>query len=373
MEPLLESNLTATLLKDALFCKIPYFSCSNFHPLLTCAAADLPASEVLMPHLPPDVDTPPLEGLERVHQGKVRDTYALPDHPDLRLVVATDRVSAFDFVLPTLMTDKGAVLTALNVFWRRRVLHGCPSDLHAWGAAIDTYLPGRLRGNPHLQARAVIVERLEMLDAEMIFRGNLTGSGLAAYHKTGEVCGNPLPRGLLDGDLLEPPIFTPSTKANEGHDEHVTEESIRALYGPRPKEFGLAIFQALRTYAASRGVIIADTKMEFGRHEGVPLLFLGDEVGTPDSSRFWLKSEWDARELGIPPQSYDKQIVRRWCLEMGFDKLDPKKPADRDRVHSTIVPSDIIEATRAKYHEIFSLLTGQTLREFQSDMMKIAA
>lgn len=180
-----------------------------------------------MAHIPLTVQSVPIAGLTRVHQGKVRDTYALPDHPDLMLVYASDRISVFDFVLPALVVQKGETLTALNVWWCDEVLRDVfPHDLVAFGPKIDVYLPETTRDNAKLWRRAVVVRKLEMLPIEAIVRGYLTGSGLASYQKTGMVCGHILPNGLTDGSQLPRPIFTPSTKALVGHDEW-----------PRPRTF----------------------------------------------------------------------------------------------------------------------------------------
>ncbi|RJO74359.1 MAG: phosphoribosylaminoimidazolesuccinocarboxamide synthase [Myxococcales bacterium] len=318
-------------------------------------------------------------GLTRVHQGKVRDTYLSPRHPELMLLVATDRLSIFDFVLPALVPQKGEVLTALTVFWLADVLKDAAHHLEAYGAGLDAFLPSALCGLPDLQTRGMIVRRLAMIPVECVVRGYLTGSGWSAYQRAVEVCGHRLPTGLHDGSRLPEPIFTPTTKAEVGHDEHVSYVDVRARFGRGLEEASLSIYRQIHDYAAGRGIILADTKFEFG--EG---LVLGDEVATPDSSRFWDKGEWEeAAQRQKSPSGYDKQPVREWGKTvatpfsaagqaiMGIDKLDTEEAAQRDFVHGLNVPADVTRATADRYLSIFERLTGQTLAAFQAARMDV--
>ena len=244
--------------------------------------------------IPTHLRKPYLTGLNLVHQGKVRDTFELPDR-NLLLPVATDRISIFDIVLNGLVRYKGEVLTALNIFWRTQVLRKLQHDLVAFGRGIDEYLPPDLRGNRNLWRRATVVRRLNMLPVEAIVRGHLTGSGLKDYQKTGAICGNDLPAGLKDGSKLPDPIFTPSTKAEIGHDENVSAGSVTGQFGEAIESLSLTVFSIGKHFAYSVGLIVADSKFELGYLGEIPpsgkvpleMLVLADEVLTPDSSRFW--------------------------------------------------------------------------------------
>jgi len=244
----------------------------------------------------------------------------------------------------------------------------CTHDLVAAGSRIDEYLPSELRSNPWLQGRGVVVRRLEMLPIEAIVRGHLTGSGLGAYMREQRVCGHRLPAGLKDGDALPYLLFTPTTKAEEGHDEHVPVEDVVDRFGGVPERFSLKIFAVISAYARSKGIILADTKFEFG---APPMLdsythALADEVATPDSSRFWDASEWQKlRADGKSPTSFDKQLVREWGKTHGIDKREPLVEADVDFVQSQAVPAEVIARTRQIYRYIFWRLTGQKLETFQ--------
>lgn len=318
---------------------------------------------------------PPLKGLHRIHQGKVRDTYALPHHPRHRLVLATDRISIYDFVLKADIQDKGKNLQALNVFWRLGPLKGFSSDLVAYGCGIDKYLPTELRGNPELQARASVVETLEMVPIEAIVRGYLTGSGLKPYREHhGVVCGQTLPLGLEDGDQLPSPLFTPSTKAEIGHDEHLPVAEVEKRYGHELVALAQLVYKQLSQYAATRGVILVDSKFEFGYGQdetGRRVLRLADEVGTPDSSRYWKQADWLARTRGQPPPAYDKQFVRNAGKLAGLHRLDPQKPEDVLQAHAFKLPAEVIAQTQQLYRQIFIILTGVTLEDFQRDQMGI--
>lgn len=314
-------------------------------------------------------------GFIRTHQGKVRDSYELPGHKDLILILATDRLSTFDFVLPSLVKDKGKVLTALTIFWLTKVLKGVKHHLIESGSKIDKYLPTILHNNPELQTRALVVKRLEMLPIECIVRGYLTGSGWAAYQKEKAVCGIKLPEGLYDGAKLSSPIFTPSTKAEAGHDEHITASSVLEKYGPSLDKLTLEIYNQILDYSLAKGVIIADTKFEFG--EG---FILGDEIGTPDSSRFWGEEEWkEMKSEKRSPTNYDKQLVRDWGKTVetpfdgliGIDKLDPENAEHIDFIQRLKVPNSVLKETSLRYRHIFSRLTGLKLKTFQKSEMGI--
>jgi phosphoribosylaminoimidazole-succinocarboxamide synthase len=283
------------------------------------------------------------EDLRHLHSGKVRDLYATPDG---RLVmVASDRISAFDYILPTLIPDKGAVLTALTEWWFERLADIVPNHLIS---TTDPMIPAPWRG------RAMLCERLDMVPVEAVARGYLTGSGLIDYRSTSAVCGVALPAGLVDGDRLPEPIFTPATKAALGeHDENVSYDEVARTVGADTaaelKALTLAIYQRASDIAAERGILLADTKFEFGRdHAG--RLVLGDEVLTPDSSRFWPAADW---KPGRAQPSFDKQYVRDWLLSpaSGWDRVSGAAPPP--------LPEDVVAQTRAKYVEAYERLTGR--------------
>jgi phosphoribosylaminoimidazole-succinocarboxamide synthase len=313
-------------------------------------------------------------GLTSLHQGKVRDTYALPDE-DLMLVVATDRVSIFDFVLNCTIGAKGEILAALTVFWLTEILNGqVDHHLIAYGRNIDTYLPDDLEGMEELQRRALVVRKLKMLPVECIVRGYLTGSGLKSYKAEQQVCGIRLPTGLHDGSQLPEPIFTPTTKAEVGHDEHLDARSVANTYGTDLGEASIRIYKTLAQYASGCGVILADTKFEFGQG-----LVLADEVGTPDSSRFWDRQEWEGAVADAKsPSPYDKQLVRDWGKTVqtpfGVDGIDSLKPENLDHVrfiHEQVVPLSVQSETASRYHTVFERLVRNTLEGFQASKMGI--
>ena len=283
-----------------------------------------------------------MTGLERLAAGKVRDMYAAPDG---LLLVASDRISAYDHVLPTPIPDKGRVLTALSAWWFERL-----SDLvpHHLVSVDDPAIPAEWRG------RAMLVRRLEMLPVECVARGYLTGSGLASYRDGGAICGVALPPGLTDGSRLPEPIFTPTTKAPVGaHDEAMSYPEVEAAVGPeraaRLRGLTLAVYRRAAGIAAERGVLLADTKLEFGLDaEGV--LTLGDEVLTPDSSRWWPADRW---RPGRPQPSYDKQFVRDW-LSAHWDRQGEPPP----------LPAEIVAQTRARYVEAYERITGSSFADW---------
>jgi phosphoribosylaminoimidazole-succinocarboxamide synthase len=286
-------------------------------------------------------------GLTHVGSGKVRELFAVGD--DAILLVASDRISAFDYVLPTEIPDKGAVLTALSLFWFDLLSDLVPG--HVVTTRVDEY-PDELKPyTEQLRGRSMLCKRLDMVPVECVARGYLTGSGLKDYNATGEVCGIPLPPGLVDGSKLPEPIFTPATKAEIGlHDENISEDAVAATVGreltDELKRLTLAIFDRASVHAAARGIILADTKFELGRDKDGTLT-LGDEVLTPDSSRFWPA---DTYAPGQAQPSYDKQYVRDWLVGSGWDRNSEPPP----------LPEDVVAKTRAKYVEAYERLTGSS-------------
>lgn len=280
-------------------------------------------------------------------RGKVRDVYDLGDRV---LLVASDRLSAFDWVLPTPVPDKGRVLTQLSRFWFGRLADRSPVANHLVTcdvAAMDIP-PGADR--ERLAGRATLCRKAEVVPFECVARGYLSGSGWSEYRRSGSVCGVRLPPGLVESDRLPEPIFTPATKAPHGaHDENVPFERMERDLGPdlarRLRDATLALYQAGADHAASRGVLIADTKFEFGLAPGGELLLI-DEALTPDSSRFWPA---DCYRPGGPQPSFDKQFVRDWLLASGWDRASP--PPE--------LPQEVVDRTRAKYVEAYERLTGE--------------
>jgi phosphoribosylaminoimidazole-succinocarboxamide synthase len=271
-----------------------------------------------------------------LHSGKVRDVYA--DGDDL-VLVASDRVSIYDVVLPTPIPDKGAVLTQLSLWWFDRL-----GDLVPNHVISGTEVP------PEFAGRAMRCRRLEMLPVECVARGYLTGSGLKDYEKTGVVSGVALPPGLVDGSRLPEPVFTPSTKAPLGqHDEAMAFGEVEDLVGAdtaaQLRELTLAVYVRGAEAAAANGIIVADTKLEFGRDPATGEIVLADEVLTPDSSRFWPADRW---QPGRPQASFDKQFVRDWSATLDWDRTPPG-PA---------VPPEVVDATRARYVEAYERITG---------------
>ena len=292
-------------------------------------------------------DAPNLPGYAHVYSGKVRDLYAPLDdagnpRDDQVLLVASDRISAFDYVLSTPIPDKGAVLTQLSLWWFEQMADLVPNHV------ISTDVPEAVAG------RAVLVERLDMVPLEAIARAYLTGGGLAEYRETGSVCGVALPAGLEDASKLDEPIFTPTSKAEVGeHDEPMTyDEAVDLIGAERAEEIRdltVRILQRGNEIASERGILIADTKVEFGvRADGT--LVLADELLTPDSSRFWPADDW---QPGRAQNSFDKQFVRDWLTSdaSGWDKASGEEPP--------ALPADVVEATRAKYVEAYENLTGR--------------
>ncbi len=331
-----------------------------------------------MPTIPMSLGLNPLAArtrkyLKRIHQGKVRDTYEIPSHPDKLLVIATDRLSIFDFVLGQYVQEKGEILTAMTIFWLRNIFSDVPHHLIAYGSEIDAYLPEALRSLPNLQKRAIIVKKLNMLPIECIVRGYLTGSGLAAYKETRMVCGHVLPEGLHDGSKLTTPLFTPTTKPTEGHDEHVTAESVLTEYGEMPCRTALMIYERAAEFALERDIIIADMKIEMSL-DGV----LADEVLTPDSCRFWDSGAYSiAVQKRTSPTGFDKELVRQAGKQAVMDGryVDLSKMelthTNAEAVGRWKIPVDVLRQTMERYHTIFQRLTGMSLKEFQQNIMDI--
>jgi len=325
-----------------------------------------------MPKIPQEIISPELEGLKLVHRGKVRDTYEIPD-TYLMLVVATDRISIFDHVLHTLVPQKGQILTAMNIFWRQFFTGVFADDLMAFGPEIDRYLPKRLQENPELQARATVVRRLEMYPLEAIVRGFLTGSELESYTQSHRICGHRLPTQLQDGDDLPYLLFTPTTKAEIGHDEHITADSVSQTWGVQIERTVIQLFSMMQMYAASRGMVLADTKFELGRDKDQAIVF-GDEIGTPDSSRYWDLETWrESRmhEKRRSPASFDKQLVREWGRAIGIKERNPMSDADVAWVQAQRVPAEVIADATNAYLYAFFRLTGMKLARFQKDRIRI--
>jgi phosphoribosylaminoimidazole-succinocarboxamide synthase len=285
-------------------------------------------------------------GLTLLHRGKVRDVYEV-DETTL-LLVATDRLSAFDCVLPTLIPNKGEVLTQLSAFWFDLLKKIAKN--HVITTDVDK-MPEPIRGNEMLRGRSTLAIRTDVFPVECVVRGYLEGSAWKDYQATGTVCGHKLPPGLKQCDKLHTPIFTPATKAASGHDENITQLEFARIVGQETasmlKSLTLAIYNKAREYALTRGIIIADTKFEFGvGREGNILLV--DEVLTPDSSRFWAA---DAYEAGHAQPSFDKQFVREYLETLDWDKQPPAPP----------LPAEICQATAERYREAYRLLTGESL------------
>src|ERR1700720_2263840 len=289
--------------------------------------------------------TPVLEtnvpGLKLRGRGKVRDIYEDPRHPERLLIVATDRISAFDYILASGIPEKGRVLTQMSLFWFDLLRDTVPNHL----------LSTEMSGLPaELEGRSMWVKRANMFDVECVARGYLSGSGWKEYQQTGSVCGIPLPKGLRESDALPEPIFTPATKAQSGHDENISFDKVRELIGEdlasRLRDLTLGIYRSAAEYARPRGIILADTKFEFGLVDGE--IVLADEVLTPDSSRFW---PVDTYAAGGPQPSYDKQFVRDYLESIRWNK-QPPAPA---------LPEDVAQRTSKKYKEAYRALTGRSL------------
>jgi len=295
----------------------------------------------------PTVLTTDLPGIPALARGKVRDTYVVGARQ--LLIVATDRLSAFDVIMQTGIPDKGRVLTQMTLFWLGKFADLCPN--HLVTADVAAMGPALAAHADVLAGRSMLVKRLRMLPVEAIVRGYLAGSGWKEYRTKGTVCDIPLPGGLRESDRLPEPLFTPSTKAEAGHDQNIHPDEAAKLLGPdvakRVAELSIALYKRAADYALTRGILIADTKFEFGLDEAGNVV-LADEVLTPDSSRFWPA---DLYKPGQGQPSFDKQYVRDWLEAVHFDKNGP----------GIELPDDVVARTAAKYREAYERLTGRTL------------
>ncbi|MFN7995588.1 MAG: phosphoribosylaminoimidazolesuccinocarboxamide synthase [Bryobacteraceae bacterium] len=286
-----------------------------------------------------------LPGIETHAKGKVRDVYQVDGH---LLIVATDRISAFDYILPTGIPDKGRVLTQLSIFWFDFLRDVTPT--HFMTANVDEYPAALQQFRDQLEGRSMLVKRARMVDIECVARGYLSGSGWKEYKAQGTVCGIKLPAGLRESDRLPQPIFTPSTKATSGHDENISFDEMVSRVGvelaTRLRDLTIEIYSRAAAYAETKGVIIADTKFEFGHVDGQ--LVLGDEVLTPDSSRFWPA---DTYKPGGAQFSYDKQYVRDYLESIHWNKQPPAPP----------LPDDVAAKTSEKYCQAYEVITGKKL------------
>jgi len=285
--------------------------------------------------------------LHLLRRGKVRDVYEIDE--GRLLIVATDRISAFDCILPTRIQRKGEVLTALSRFWFERLGHIVPN--HLLTRDVEQMPEVAAQYADALRGRSMLVRRTNVFPVECVVRGYLAGSGWKDYQNTGEICGRRLPTGLRESDKLPEPIFTPATKAESGHDENISVERMQGVVGESVtatlRETSLALYHAAETYARTRGIIIADTKFEFGLDEDNRILLI-DEALTPDSSRFWPAEKYEA---GHSQSSFDKQFVRDYLETLAWNKQPPAPP----------LPADIAEATTARYLQAYLLLTGGEL------------
>jgi phosphoribosylaminoimidazole-succinocarboxamide synthase len=285
--------------------------------------------------------------LELICRGKVRDVYAVDD--DRLLIVATDRISAFDCVLPTAIARKGEILTALSGFWFEKLAHVVGN--HLLTTDLDKMPDIVRRQSDCLGGRSMLVRRTNVFPVECVVRGYLAGSGWKDYLRTGEICGHQLPVGLLESQELPQPIFTPATKAMEGHDENISEARMREIVGDETTNFlrdtSLRLYREARDYARARGIIIADTKFEFGKNSNDQIILV-DEILTPDSSRFWPLAEYSP---GKSQPSFDKQFVRDYLDTLDWDKTPPA-PA---------IPPQVAEATTVRYLQAYRLLSGKDL------------
>jgi phosphoribosylaminoimidazole-succinocarboxamide synthase len=286
-----------------------------------------------------------IKSLPRLGKGKVRDIYGVGN--DKMLIVASDRLSAFDVVLPDPIPDKGRVLNEMANFWFERLGHVIPNQL----TGIDPESVVAENEKPQVRGRSVVVKKLKPLPIEAVVRGYIIGSGWKDYQKTGQVCGIELPKGLRQAEKLPQPIFTPATKAETGHDENIPYAMVEKLIGKdvaaKVREVSIRLYKEAADYAATRGIIIADTKFEFGLDENKSLVLI-DEVLTADSSRFWPA---DSYQVGISPPSFDKQYVRDYLESLTWDKTPPAPK----------LPEDVIARTSQKYRDALERLTGRKL------------
>jgi len=292
----------------------------------------------------PTVSLSQIPEIRLLHRGKVRDVYEIDERH--LLLVASDRISAFDCILPTPIPNKGRVLTQISAFWfdlLRPIVRN-----HMITAHLDE-MPDAVRGHEELRGRSMLVRRTQVFPVECVVRGFVEGSAWKDYQATGSICGHELPPGLLQCEMLPEPIFTPATKAVAGHDENIDFDTFCDIVGPetgrRLRDISLEIYTEASKFAASKGILIADTKFEFGRDANGNILLI-DEVLTPDSSRFWPAGSY---EPGRAQASFDKQFVREYLETLHWDKTPPAPP----------LPSEIVQATSARYMQAYELLTGE--------------
>jgi phosphoribosylaminoimidazole-succinocarboxamide synthase len=294
----------------------------------------------------PIITSTDLPGIQRVASGKVRDVYAVNGN---LLIIATDRISAFDCILPQGIPGKGRVLTQMSLFWFDFLRGVVPN--HVITADVDAYPAELLPYRDQLEGRSMLVERCRMEPIECVARGYVSGSGWKDYKRTGGICGIPLPAGLLESEKLPEPIFTPATKAESGHDENIPFEAAEQIIGRQTaallRDLTLRVYSKAADYAESRGIVLADTKFEFGWNTTGELL-LADEVLTPDSSRFWQRDEYSP---GGPQKSFDKQFVRDYLETLDWNKQPP----------APSLPQDVIDKTAEKYRDAYTRLTGLSL------------
>lgn len=298
---------------------------------------------MMNPSTTPDPSQIDIPGLRLLHRGKVRDVFEID--PETLLLVATDRISAFDCVLPALIPDKGEVLTKLSRFWFDRLAHLTAN--HLITTDLDS-MPPAFQGLQWLRGRSTLVRRTTVFPVECVVRGYLEGSAWKEYETSGMICGHRLPQGLKQCEKLDAPLFTPATKAAAGHDENIDFDRFSAIVGSESAEYlretSIGLYSAASEYAVTRGVIIADTKFEFGLDKDGNILLI-DEVLTPDSSRFWPAEYY---EPGHPRPSFDKQFVREYLETLDWNKKPPA-PA---------LPDTVIAATAKRYHDAYRILTG---------------
>ncbi len=320
-------------------------------------------------------------GLERYKDpGKVSELWELPEQADKLMLFTTDRMSIFDLVLNCQVGRKGEVITAMTVLIFKKVLKNFNTHLVGWGCNIDQYLPEELKGNSELQKRALIIQKLEIEPIECIVREHITGSAWQEYQKTGMVWGKRMPEDLFDGAKLLLPIFTPTTKADDGHDMSLDSEAMENDFGPDYEYFARWIFNILYGYCWDRDIVLADAKLEFSKNK-----VLVDKF-SPDEARLWDKDEWFKESIQRKaPQGYDKQPVRDWgktiitpftdeegMIIVGINNLDPANEKHIQFVQSVTVPEQIIKQTTERYLEIFRRLNnGKSLEEFQQKVMCI--
>lgn len=310
------------------------------------ASLNFTLKDAPMPSVAPVVETT-FADLKLTRRGKVRDVYAIDD--ERLLIAATDRISAFDCILPTPIERKGEVLTALSQFWFRKLGHIVAN--HLLTTRIEE-MPEAVQNHAReLHGRSMLVRRTEVFPVECVGRGYLSGSGWKDYQRTGQVCGHQLPAGLRESEQLTEAIFTPATKAETGHDENISEQQMAEIVGDEVTEYlrdvSLQLYHEASEYARARGIIIADTKFEFGRDRDGKIILI-DEVLTPDSSRFWPA---DSYEVGRGQASFDKQYVRDYLEKLDWNK-QPPAPA---------LPPEVAQATSARYLEAYELIVGEPL------------